>query len=575
MKKVKLLFLVMFFGAFASIAANVKPTPPSFFPTTGKVSDSLGVYMIDTTSLTPENMLLMKAIQGISSKDQSNQIYLYTTKDSWYLPNLKDQEFQVYTGNLKILQQMFKNDKITPLQTKSISELLKYYIEANIFKGYFTYDISKDSKNLVMSYAGIKNYLPVTVEQEKLYDLSTLKIKTLNTTDTPDYFKTTTQSEFLKTYKKEINTKVVFELDESSVGMPRDYAIKNNALIYYNDTSTILGDIGSANSPIAVIGWNDEQPWVKAISKNGDLGIPGNWAMNLSILSSSPTVPKKSKYSIDSTKIKYDSSKKYITFLVSDGDNLQLWNNMINDARFWGNKNRKLKGKNRAYPVGWTVPPSMFYLAPDAWNFLIDTADASDEFIVGPSGIGYTYAGVAKNVNKFDAQLTALNNFVDDSNVNTVTLFGVYQWSETEWMEKILDKGGISGGFYCGYPAWPPITSGLSVHYLGSDEKPIMYVNGYLDGIDDKFDTTQQFLAVYVCKNLKTAMSAPSYVPPNTFPSEETAPKVHVMDLIQSKYESLKDDDTYVIVSPSEMIAVLQDKHKQEGKKSKKVSSNN
>lgn len=77
------------------------------------------------------------------------------------------------------------------------------------------------------------------------------------------------------------------------------------------------------------------------------------------------------------------ASKVYVSFTVSDGDNLQY--NQHRMLRLWRDPARG------SVPVGWTISPLLHQVAPCMAAYYAETATTNDEFIAGPNGAGYMY----------------------------------------------------------------------------------------------------------------------------------------------------------------------------------------
>jgi hypothetical protein len=74
-------------------------------------------------------------------------------------------------------------------------------------------------------------------------------------------------------------------------------------------------------------------------------------------------------------------SKKYISFTLSDGDNLQY--NQHRMAQLWQDPVRG------TLPIGWTISPTLIRVAPTLAAYYTRMATPNDELVVGPSGAGY------------------------------------------------------------------------------------------------------------------------------------------------------------------------------------------
>jgi hypothetical protein len=78
-----------------------------------------------------------------------------------------------------------------------------------------------------------------------------------------------------------------------------------------------------------------------------------------------------------------EPDKRYISFTMSDGDNLQYLQHRM--LHLWNDA-----GRGRL-PIGWTFSPVALSLAPALAAYYTSTATANDELIAGPSGAGYIY----------------------------------------------------------------------------------------------------------------------------------------------------------------------------------------
>jgi hypothetical protein len=76
--------------------------------------------------------------------------------------------------------------------------------------------------------------------------------------------------------------------------------------------------------------------------------------------------------------------KVYVSFIISDGDNLPVLT-ISNFPQLWKNP---VRGK---LPLGWTISPSAYMLIPDIADYYYSTATDQDRFLGAVSGIGYAY----------------------------------------------------------------------------------------------------------------------------------------------------------------------------------------
>ena len=86
---------------------------------------------------------------------------------------------------------------------------------------------------------------------------------------------------------------------------------------------------------------------------------------------------------LQSDNITVSTLKAYVSFTISDGDNLQYDQHRM--AGIWRDPVRG------SIPIGWTISPSLVQTAPSLAAYYMSTASPNDELIAGPSGEGYIY----------------------------------------------------------------------------------------------------------------------------------------------------------------------------------------
>lgn len=77
------------------------------------------------------------------------------------------------------------------------------------------------------------------------------------------------------------------------------------------------------------------------------------------------------------------SNTVYVSFTMSDGDNLQYSQHRM--LQIWRD------GVRGSLPIGWTISPSIVQVAPAMADYYMSTATANDELIAGPSGAAYMF----------------------------------------------------------------------------------------------------------------------------------------------------------------------------------------
>ena len=139
-----------------------------------------------------------------------------------------------------------------------------------------------------------------------------------------------------------------------------------------------------------MIGWGDadhgEDAFVGPTTDAGNVMLAADWARNTATLSAAAT-PRLRQH--DRPRPRARRGKHYVSFVVTDGDNLQWMTTTLPQSTDW-----------RANPRAWRrrtrlgMPPAMLDLAPTALAWYYDQATPGvhgDQFTVGPSGSGYFY----------------------------------------------------------------------------------------------------------------------------------------------------------------------------------------
>ena len=80
---------------------------------------------------------------------------------------------------------------------------------------------------------------------------------------------------------------------------------------------------------------------------------------------------------------KPDPTKIYVSFTMSDGDNIQY-----DQRRLRWEWDRPGRGQ---VPINWTISPLLLDAAPAMFDHYVSTATPDDLFMAGPSGAGYAY----------------------------------------------------------------------------------------------------------------------------------------------------------------------------------------
>ncbi len=169
----------------------------------------------------------------------------------------------------------------------------------------------------------------------------------------------------------------------------RSFLVANRIFVYWLDSSSaeqsLMQQIFKSFPAEAVhLGWFIDEPSGVKLTSNAALPVLAtDLSTNLEVWASVPATTSIAQSYPGGQVGSIDASKVYISFTVSDGDNLQYIQHRM--LQRWQDPVRG------SFPLGWTISPVLSQAAPAMAAYYMRTATANDEFIAGPSGAGYMY----------------------------------------------------------------------------------------------------------------------------------------------------------------------------------------
>jgi hypothetical protein len=272
----------------------------------------------------------------------------------------------------------------------------------NEISGIVVYDDNYlDTINLATTIAGVSNGIVAAPSQVPMLTQAPYNLPII--TDLRGQFTSKIQiyQYLYNNYWSSCTHRVLIGLNPAAhKGTIRDYAMAIGAATIWLDPSipsenTLLRSfLSSMPENSAYMGWwTEEAAGVMLASEYSISTVASDWSTNLSVfagMSRNVNVkPVPTKPTLQ--------NKIYLTFIMSDGDNLQYMEHKMKEH--WDNPDRG------SVPIGWTVSPAVLDAAPSLLNYYYNTATANDCLISGPSGVGYTYPNYWPNQ-------TGLDNFV-------------------------------------------------------------------------------------------------------------------------------------------------------------------
>lgn len=358
----------------------VEPRPyPEVFPRSAPPASHLAV--LDLRNLRPDWQLAMLSLEGLVNRSKPRIYCLNVSTDPDWLANMKQRGW-------------VKETEIVPTP----EALLKRY--RGEVKGMIVTDPTLPaSKNVATMLAGVKDGIVVSPRLAQQLDLPILE-------DLRGRWKTNVQAYrwAFDNLWPQLNHHLLACAFPDHLNL-RDYLVENRAFIFW-----LSGPIDGArpyadpqaevalmeellakmpvNIPIMSYPWAGKEvgigegPGVTLFAEFGKYLVGSIDASNLSIHSGIRVPALRQKPAPPAPKL--DRSKTYVTWLLSDGDNLPVLS-LSNFPALWRDP---LHGK---LPMAWTATPSAEMLLPDVMDYYYRTSTPNDAWVGAVSGIGYTY----------------------------------------------------------------------------------------------------------------------------------------------------------------------------------------
>jgi hypothetical protein len=234
---------------------------------------------------------------------------------------------------------------------------------------------------------------------------------------------------------------IAVELDFDVYNQLRDYATLTNSFTFYDGVTDWRRKVLSGLAPGAtLLGYgSSETTMIRQASQAGVTSVPTDLASNLSVLSSIHSTTGLTQKAVPRPAT---GQKHYVSFVVSDGDNV-AWD-LRGLKQYYGNADR---GR---FSVGYGVSPSLVDLAPAALRWYYENASGSDQFIAGPSGLGYVYPSrmLPDDLSRFAGRL---NSYMGRADLHIAEILEDQgSFDRTDLWSMYLRQPNINALFYSG-----------------------------------------------------------------------------------------------------------------------------
>ena len=408
---------------------SIDPTQPldrGFVHLKGRELKSINV--ISASGLSDSEKIIVSTLAGVAARVSGDQVYLNEGGPSavW----------------LKEMQNLYN----IPVQNhNTLSSLLKHYVGYDIVKGYIVYrPFSEDdshSVNVATTLCGLLSGIAVTEDMVDFIKKIGIDTEIADVRDKDERW-------LIDNYGSQLDKSLVSDLKPSIVHHLRDYVAMTHSLAFYdqnatNDWSWRSSILSQLEKGAHCFGYYDINEWgmVNNASSLGVSRLPTDQAANLAVLSSiyrTDGLQQRPASNDDTT----EDNVHYVTFLVSDGDNIAF--------NLWGLQGYFDTDVHGQFPVGYTISPALYDLAPAALHWYFRNALDGDYFVAGPSGSGYVFPSKMSE-SDLDSYLTRLNDYVNLSGLNIVNILDQGIMDNPEVYNKYLAQPNIDAIFYTGY----------------------------------------------------------------------------------------------------------------------------
>ncbi|MGN0144736.1 MAG: GxGYxYP domain-containing protein, partial [Clostridium sp.] len=443
------------------------------------------LYVINENNMTKAEQTMIATLQGLIASKTDNQIYILSSSEP---------DYEIWLNDLK------NSYNVKYRVINNPWDLINKF--KSFINGYVLYSSSKSpSINNACTLASLKNSIAIDESIEWILNKHGVTNLIKDCRDTDKYWA------FDNLWDSGLNHSTVIELAPDKFTPLRDYAILSKSLIFYeedvHDYDLREKIFSSMCDNGRILGWGpDEHGNVSLASKYGINMIASDWSYNLSVLSSfnSESYMEKNK-----KEIKNEDGFHYVTFIMSDGDNQQwLLGSNYSNKNWFGSPYRK------DFNLGWSLNPSLYYLAPTVFNKYYESDD-SDNFVTAPSGNGYMYPSKFPQ-DKLSNYTNILNDYMKLVNQHYVLILDDEAFYRKDLWDKYTCNSNIDGLLYLNYDknnsyegkiVWSnnkPVVSCRDLLWAGLEDENelIANINNRVLAGYTKIDDIQSYTFVYV-----------------------------------------------------------------------------
>ncbi|TCC22035.1 GxGYxYP domain-containing protein [Kribbella speibonae] len=345
--------------------------------------------------------------------------------------------------------------------------------------GYVLFRTGTPSVNVATTLAGVTGAVAIEESLEALAIQHGLR-KVLDVRDKDDRW-------VFETYWPRLRHDVAVEQRADIPERLRDYVTMAGTFAFFDGNSEFRAEVVDAlDDDGTVIGWGDasagEDAFIGVNSATGVKALPADHARNLSVLSG--ITEDRLTQHVPAQPPTPDPDAHYVSFLITDGDNIQ-WalGDFPTDPRWFGSPRRG------EVDLGWGISPSLIDLAPSVMRWFYDQS-RKDRWVVGPSGGGYMYPSRYPAA-ALDKHTASLARAMGRSDLSVAQIIDFDAFENTRLWSSYLRRPEIDGLIYLEYSRY----DGLKGKVVWSEGKPVISARTMLweglDGADEASVTAE------------------------------------------------------------------------------------
>ena len=423
---------------------------PSVRPSYPKGQRPRLLNVLTEDSLSPAERTLATTLQGLMARRGGESLYLN-------IPSLG--------------YQFWLDDLVSRYGVRTRTGDLWKTVSRSGVDGYVLFRTGTPSVNVATTLAGLTDAVAIEESLEATAVQAGLR-KVLDVRDKDDRW-------VFDNYWPRLRHDVAVEQRGDWPDRLRDYVTMAGTLAFFDGNSDFRASVVDAlDDDATVIGWGDasngEDAFIGVNSTAGVKALPADHARNLSVLSGIREDRLSQRGGGGGRAPEPDPNAHYVTFLITDGDNIQwMLGDFPTDKRWFGSPRRG------EIDLGWGISPSLIDLAPSVMRWYYDQS-RKDSWVVGPSGGGYIYpsrypaaalekhtASLARSMGRADLSVAQI---IDFNSFENIALWSSY-----------LKRPEIDGLIYLEYSRY----DGLKGKVVWSEGKPVISARTMLwDGLD-------------------------------------------------------------------------------------------